>query len=103
MLMLSLLGRGLRVAPWLSIWRKQVYKSSGRRPVRFAMRTSMRGPISSGSWKAQTKPVKPSRWSTLCEPLASRLTVQPMRRSAANTREARVERQWLTRRPRSRS
>jgi probable addiction module antidote protein len=31
------------------------YRSSGRRPVRLAMRASIRGPISSPSWKANTK------------------------------------------------
>jgi hypothetical protein len=34
---------------------KFCYRSSGTRPVRLAMRASMRGPISSRSWKAQTK------------------------------------------------
>ena len=36
-------------------------RSSGRRPVCFAIRASIRGPISSPSWKANTKSGEPSR------------------------------------------
>lgn len=38
------------------------YRSSGVRPVCFAMRASMRGPISSASWKAKTKSRSQPDW-----------------------------------------
>jgi hypothetical protein len=34
---------------WLSV---SIHKSSGRNPVRFAVRATIRGPISSLSWNA---------------------------------------------------
>lgn len=63
------------------------YRSSGPSPVRRAIRASMRGPISSPSWNANTTSGHPGRASVRCEP-ASRVTVQPSRRSAARTRRA---------------
>lgn len=70
-------------------------RSCGRRPVRFAIRASIRGPISSESWNANTTSSWPSRSRTLCEP-ASRLMLQPIRNSAARTRFAFVAGQGLT-------
>lgn len=65
------------------------YKSSGRRPVCLAMRTSIRGPISSLAWNANTKSGQPSleriRWEPDCL-----LILQPIRKSAARSLRARV-------------
>lgn len=68
------------------IWRDD-QTSSGDNPVCLPMRASMRGPISSPSWKAKTKSGHPGLCSVRCEP-DCRLTFQPMRRSAARTRRA---------------
>jgi hypothetical protein len=44
------------------------YKSEGVSPVRFAIRASMCGPISSPSWNAKTKSSQFGRVSVRCEP-----------------------------------
>ncbi len=72
-----------------------VHRSSGRKPVRFAIRASMRGPISSSSWKANTKSAHPVRDNVRWEP-DCRLTTQPILSRAASTRRARVLGQALT-------
>jgi hypothetical protein len=54
------------------------YRSSGRSPVRLAIRASMRGPISSESWNAKTKSSWPGRARTRCDPVV-RFNVQPIR------------------------
>lgn len=61
------------------------YRSRGRRPVCFAMCASIRGPISSPSWNANTKSGHPSRDNVRCEP-DWRLMLHPMRWSGARTR-----------------
>jgi hypothetical protein len=71
-------------------------RSSGRRPVRFPTRTSMWGPSSSSSWKANTKSDQPSRESVRCEP-DWRLSLHPSRSRAAQTRRALADGQMLTR------
>jgi len=71
------------------------YRSSGVRPVRFAILASMRGPISSRSWNANTKSGHPGRSSVRCDPVC-RLIAHPMRSSAASTRLARVLGQAVT-------
>lgn len=71
------------------------YRSAGPRPVRFAIRASIRGPISSWSWKAKTKSGQPGRCSMRCDDPECRLTDQPMRRRAARTRLAFDEGQFI--------
>lgn len=71
------------------------YRSSGVRPVRFAILASMRGPISSRSWNANTKSGHPERSRVRCDPVC-RLVAHPMRSSAASTRLARVLGQEVT-------
>jgi len=61
--------------------------SLGVRPVRFAIRASIRGPISSLSWNPKTKSGHDARSSVRCEP-DCRLIFQPILRRAANTRLA---------------
>src|SRR5215510_11562366 len=61
------------------------------------MRASIRGPISSPSWKANTTSAQPGRESMRCEP-DWRLILQPMRRSAASASLAFVVDHWLMRR-----
>jgi hypothetical protein len=41
-------------ACFVALLRASIHKSSGRKPVRFAIRTNIRGPISSLSWNAKT-------------------------------------------------
>ena len=53
-------------------------RSSGVNPVRLAIRASMRGPISSPSWKAKTKSGQPSRERMRCEVPRWRLTTHPI-------------------------
>ena len=77
-------------------------RSSGRRPVRFARRTSMRGPSSSSSWKANTQSDQPARARVRWEP-DWRFSVHPIRRRAAKTRRAFAEGQALTRQGRKRA
>ena len=91
----------VRVAPRLSAVvdmagtiRSESYKSSGFNPVRFAIRASIAGPISSSSWNANTKSGKPDRDNVRWEP-DWRLTLQPMRNNAAITRRAFVAGQLL--------
>ncbi len=72
------------------------YRSSGFRPVRFAIRANMCGPISSSSWKAKTKSGQPPRANVRCEP-AWRLIRHPIRRRAVRTRRAFAEGQLLKR------
>ncbi len=76
-----------------------VHKSAGVRPVFFAIRASMRGPISSLSWKAKTKSGHPARSKTRWEP-DWRLMFHPIRKSAANNCRALTDLHWLTARPR---
>ena len=45
-----------------------IQRSVGVRPVRLAIRTNMRGPISSLSWNAKTKSGQPPRSSVRCKP-----------------------------------
>ncbi len=66
-------------------------RSPGVSPVRFAIRESIRGPISSVSWNAKTKSGQPSRLMTLCEVADCRLTVHPIRIRALNNLDALVE------------
>src|SRR5690606_9479251 len=63
------------------------HRASGLSPVWRAMRASIRGPISSPSWNANTKSGQPSRRSVRWLP-DSRFTDQPIRSSAAKTRRA---------------
>jgi hypothetical protein len=53
-----------------------VYRSSGVKPVRFAIRASIFGPISSSSWEAKTTSDQFERASVRWEP-DGRLTLQP--------------------------
>ncbi len=77
----------LRGRPQQARVRALAYRSSGLKPVCLAIRTSMRGPISSPSWKANTKSGQPSRSRVRWLP-DSRLTCQPIRRNPARTRRA---------------
>jgi len=61
-----------------------------------AILASIRGPISSESWNANTASAQPGRSSTRWEP-AVRLMVQPIRNRAARTWRARVDGHWLKR------
>ena len=65
------------------------YRSSEVIPVCFAMRASMRGPISSPSWNANTTSCHPSRDKVRCDP-DCRFSFQPIENRAA------VERLVLT-------
>jgi len=61
------------------------HRSSGFKPVCFAIRASIRGPTSSPWWKANTKSGEPDRDKTRCEPVC-RLVTHPIRASAASIR-----------------
>ncbi len=63
----------------------RVYKSCGLRPVRFAIRASIRGPISSLAWNANTKFGYPDFISVLCDE-DMRFISHPLRNNAARTR-----------------
>ena len=76
---------------------RSAYKSSGARPVCFAIRDSIRGPSSSESRNANTKFDQLCRDKTRWEPLV-RFISHPLRSSAARTRRARVLGQELTQR-----
>ena len=71
-------------------------RSLGVRPLRFAIRASMRGPISSLSWNAKMKSSHDGRSSVRWEP-DWRLILQPILRRAARTRLALVAGQLLKR------
>ena len=64
-------------------------------PVRLAMRDSMRGPISSWSWKAKVKSCQPERDRTLCDVPDWRFIIQPIRNKADSTNRALVDGHWL--------
>ena len=66
----------------------RAHKSSGVNPVRLAMRDSNLGPISSPSWWAKTWLGQPGRAKTRCEPPRLRMTVHPIRSSAAKRSRA---------------
>ena len=72
-------------------------RSSGVNPVRLAIRASMRGPISSPSWKAKTKSGQPSRERMRCEVPRWRLTTHPIASKAERTRRDLRDGQRLTR------
>ena len=61
-------GRRSRSAPVACSAVVGTHRSPGRRPVRFAIRASIRGPISSSSWNANTKSAQPARDSVRWEP-----------------------------------
>ena len=65
---------------------QEYHRSSGVSPVRLAMRASIRGPISSLSWKANTTSGQLGRARIRCEPRTCRLTRHPIRNRAARTR-----------------
>jgi hypothetical protein len=68
---------------------RDLYRSYGVRPVRLAIRASMRGPVSSRSWNGNTTSGQPARARGRCDP-DSRLICQPIRSRAARTRRALV-------------
>lgn len=70
------------------------YRSFGDRPVCFAIRASIFGPISSPSWKAKTKSGQPFRQRVLCEP-DCRLICQLSRNREARSRLALTDGHWL--------
>jgi hypothetical protein len=74
----------------------RAYRSSGRRPVDFAILARMRGPSSSSSWNAKTTSGHPGRLRVRCEP-DCRLMRQPSRRRALSTPRALAAGQRLTR------
>ena len=78
---------------------QEYHRSSGVSPVRLATRASIRGPISSLSWKANTTSGQLGRARIRCEPRTCRLTRHPIRNRAARTRLAFVAGHWLTRPP----
>ncbi len=71
-------------------------RSSRDRPVLLAILASIRGPISSSSWTANTKSGQEDRARVRCEP-DWRLTCQPRRSRAASTIRAFDEGQLLKR------
>ena len=72
------------------------YKSDGARPVFLAILASILGPISSPSWKANTKSGQPSRLSVRCDP-DWRFSRHPILKRAARTRLVLQAGQSLTR------
>src|ERR1700681_1741998 len=63
----------LHMAPWKGAhagghFDEAHHKSAGVRPVFLAILASILGPISSLSWKANTKSGQPSRLSVRCDP-----------------------------------
>ncbi len=74
----------------------ETYRSSGARPVRFAIRPSMRGPISSSSWNAKTTSGQSGFARVRWDP-DWRFNCHPVRSSAASTRRAFNEGQLVKR------